>query len=297
MDNIGVDIIIVTKNRYRELLRCVKHICVNSLKPINLIIIDSSKNLNKQVKNELYVLSKESGIELKYAEIPHKGVGYSRNLGLQKVESSHFAFIDDDEYMPKFWMDRVSRLFGSKKDVQVFAGPKIPLLKNNYWHRVTRSLIEYEFNYVGSVETIPSGNSIYLTSFVKKHKVNFDERFKQCSEDQAFSYELRKHKANILFHKSIWVKHDLRRSLIPFARQWFYYGVNKCLYQRLYLGSGSLFQPSKFFISLRNFKKTFPYVGSFRNVDILPGIIFLNVVFLIGYLYSFTGLHKIIIPK
>ena len=273
MDVIGIDVVIVTKDRYRQLLKCVNHICINSLKPKNLIIVDSSKSFNRNVSNEISILAKKVGIKLRYNKIPDKGVGYSRNLGLRNVESSYFAFIDDDEYVPKFWLDRVSKLLSSKKDIQVFAGPKIPGDNKNYWHRVMRSLVEHEFNYVGNVDSIPSGNSIYLTSFIKRHRLNFDERFRQCSEDQAFSYELRKLKTNIFFDKSIWVKHDLRRELTSFVKQWFYYGVNKLLYQRLYLGGG-------------NILTTFPYIGKLGDISIWPGVAILNLAFLFGYIYA-----------
>jgi len=292
-----IDVVIVTRNRYSQLLESVGALCAGVLKPTTLIIVDASELTNKKVVDAIGDLCEKKGIRISYYKIAQKGVGYSRNVGLGAVKLPYFAFIDDDEYVPKNWLKNVTELFKKYPDIQVLAGPKIPTDRKNYWHRVWRALLEKEFGYIGPIDTLPSGNSIYLTSYIKKHSLKFDQRFKQCSEDQAFSYELRKLKTNIFFHKILWVKHDSRRDLIPFAKQWFYYGVNKYLYHRLYLGSGSLFQPSKFFMSLRNFKKTFPYIGSLPSIDILPGIIFLNIMFLVGYLYSFTGLGKIIFPK
>lgn len=288
----NIDVVIVTRERYPHLIKCVKHICLNSLKPASLIIVDSSSNYDKDTHDIIDALCKRAKIHLIYLKVPHKGVGYSRNVGLQNVDSPYFTFIDDDEYVPKFWLKRIAGVFSSRKNLHVLAGPKIPRDKNNYWHLIWRELSKNEFSYQGRVDSIPSGNSSYKTSFIKNHNLSFDERFKHCSEDQAFSYELRKKEANIYFDKIIWVKHDLRRSLIPFIKQWFYYGVNKHLYQKLYLGSGSISEASKIGRSLRNLKKTFPYLGNWRNIYFLPGVAILNTAFLVGFLYSFLGLHN-----
>ncbi len=291
MDDIEIDLVVVTKDGYPKLIKCVKHLCLNRKKPKNLIIIDSSQKPGGEFQKETAKLAEKAGIRLKYHKISHKGVGYSRNLGLRNVQSKYFAFIDDDEYAPKFWLERVARLFGTRDDIQVLAGPKIPSNGKNYWHRVWRSLSEKEFNYIGRVETIPSGNSAYRTNFLKRHNLKFDERFIQCSEDQAFSIELKKHKANILFHKGLWIKHDVRKSTTAIIKQWFYYGANKHLYQKLYLGSGSLSEPSKIWPSLVNFRRTFPYVGNLRHIETIPGLVLLNFAFLVGYLSSFVGVN------
>lgn len=293
MDKFKIDVIIVTKDRCLQLLECVKHVCANSLKPKNLIIIDSSSNFDEDSNNEILTLSKMKDIKLKYYNISHKGVGFSRNVGLQKVKSPYFSFIDDDEYAPKHWLKNISKIFKSQKNIHVLAGPKIPKDNNNYWHQIWEALLKNEFSYVGKTDTIPSGNSSYLTSFVKRHDLKFDQRFKVCSEDQAFSYELRKNNANMFFHKSVWVKHDCRRNLTPFIKQWFHYGENKHLYHQLYLGSGSIFEPSKICVTYRNFRKTFPYKANLERTRILPGVVLLNTVFLIGFSYSFCCLNKL----
>jgi len=289
MKEFDIDVVIVTQHRYSKLTRCAANIITNRLKPKNLIIIDSSSDFNRHAKNKISILSRKYKVGLKYIRVPHKGVGYSRNVGLSNVKSSYFAYIDDDEYVPKFWLEKVAKIFNVNKNIDALGGPKIPSDIGNYWHRVWIALIEKEFNYIGIIDTLPSGNSIYSTSFIKKHNLRFDQRFKQCSEDQAFSYELRRNKANIFFHKSIWVKHDVRRSIIPFIRQWFYYGVNKHLYHRLYLGSGDIFELSKVSLTLRNFIKTFPYRINMDEISVLPGAILLNITFVIGFLYSFFG--------
>ena len=286
VNNFDIDVIIVTKNRDKQLLLCIEHLCTNTINPKNLIVIDSSESVRLKTQKRIASICKHKNIFLNYCKVNPIGVGFSRNVGLGKIKSPHFAFLDDDEIAPRDWIYKISKIFKSKKDIHVLAGPKIPLLKNNYWHRVMRTLIEKEFQFVGSVETIPSGNSIYLTSFITKHKLNFDERFKQCSEDQAFSLELKKRDANIYFHREVWVKHDTRRELIPFIRQWFYYGINKYLFQMLYLGGGRIFERSKFDKNLHNFKKTFPYFGKLGNISIWPGLVILNLAFLFGYLYA-----------
>jgi glycosyltransferase involved in cell wall biosynthesis len=292
MKKFNIDVIIVTRNRYPQLVKCVGSLFAGSLRPANLIIVDGSDRLDKKIKVKIAALSRKSGIGLIYLKIPHRGVAYSRNQGMSLVRSSYFAFIDDDEYAPRRWLKNVSKLLTDKKNIDVLAGPKIPSDSKNYWHRLWRSLLEREFDYIGRVDTIPSGNSIYSTSFVKKHNLKFNETFKQCSEDQAFSWELRKIKANIFFHKDLWVRHDCRKTPEAFIRQWFYYGLNKFIYQKKYLGSGGISEPTRWTTTFINFRKTFPYSLSLSSLDILPGAVLLHFVFLAGFLYSFLNLNE-----
>src|SRR3989344_4715428 len=104
----NIDLVIVTRERYPQLINCINHILSNSIKPKRIIIVDSSSNYNKKIKDEIVNLGEKAGIILNYLKVPHQGVGCSRNIGLLNVESSYFAFVDDDEYVPKLWLRRVS---------------------------------------------------------------------------------------------------------------------------------------------------------------------------------------------
>jgi hypothetical protein len=88
------------------------------------------------------------------------------------------------------------------------------------------------------------------------------------------------------------VRHDCRKTPEAFIKQWFYYGLNKFIYQQKYLGSGSISEPTKWAATCKNFRETFPYRLNLNNLDILPGAILLHVVFLVGFLYSFLKLNE-----
>ena len=282
----NIDIIIVTRNRPVYLDTCVKHICSNTLKPKFLIIIDSSTLINHELKNTIKLATSRNGIALKYYNIPFKGVGFSRNFSLTKVKSPYFVFIDDDEYAPKQWLSHISGILKKNKKIRVLAGPKIPTDLSNYWHEVWYALSEKEHSYSGIVNTIPSGNSCYQTQLIRKYKLKFDDRFVECSEDQAFSDELRKNNITIYFSAKVWVGHDLRRSFVFFIKQWFFYGKNKFLYHKYCLGSGSLLEISKIQATMCNLFKSFSYRISLSRIQIYPGFILLNFMFLCGYIYS-----------
>jgi GT2 family glycosyltransferase len=282
-----IDVIIVTRNRYKNLLKCVKSVCLNSIKPKVLLIIDSSDVNSGRAIQIIKSLCSSNGLKLSYNKINHMGIGYSRNIGIRNVYSKYFAFLDDDEYPPKNWLKNISEIFKNDNKLIVLAGPKIPLDKHNYWHNVWRNLMEYEFNYIGFVESFPSGNSIYKTDITKNLKLKYDERFKQCSEDQAFALELKRKNIKIYFHKKIRVKHDLRRNIQSFAKQWFYYGTNKFLFHKIYMGSGNMFQIEKLSRSIYNLSKTFPYLPKTLRIKFIPGIFLANFAFILGYIIAF----------
>ena len=288
--NFDIDIVVVTKDRYRQLFKCINNLTNGSIVPSRIIVIDGSLFPKTGIELSLGKICKSKKVVLTFCFSQKRGTGIQRNIGMSLVTSRFFAFIDDDEYVPRFWLERVKDLLREKKNFSVFAGPKIPIDKSNYWHRVWRTLVENELNYRGFVDTIPSGNSIYSFGFIKKNNLKFDTRFKRCSEDQAFSLLLRNLKVKIFFDKNIWVRHDIRRDTKSFILQWYFYGVNKFRYHHLYLESGYWFELNKYGKSLMNFQSTFPYLP--KKLDLLSvfGILLLNCVFLFGYSLAFFSL-------
>lgn len=275
MNNFKIDIIVITRDRYNQLFDCIKHISNNSVKPVRVIIVDASSNFNSKAITAIHNLLNSKGINLIYLTIKQRGIGYSRNIGLKHIVSKYFAFIDDDEYLPISWIETVARIFWTNKKLHVLCGPKIPRNLHNYWNRVWTSLSSNEFDYKGVAKSIPAGNSVYLTSFIRKNELKFNYKLKFASEDLAFSKLLLRKKAIMYFDKDIWVHHDCRTTLFSFVKQWFFYGVGKNIYHKLYFKNKTL---------LRNMRSTYPYTGGWKQINTLPGLILLNIVFLFGYI-------------
>lgn len=288
-DRYEIDVIIVTKNRYKEMYKAFRSVCRNSLKPINIFVIDGSEPFNEKTKLKVSRLAHKARVNLVYIRDPRKGIGYSRGEGLLMAKSPYFVYLDDDEIAPSFWLKNIVSAFKNKKGLDVVCGPKIPRHKSNYWNKVWTSMLEEEFYYQGkAVGVITPDNSAYRTSFIRKREINYDPRLKYTCDDRAFSVLLAKNHANMYFDKNVWVKHDYRTSLGGFIKQWFYYGAGKFIYHKLYFGGGYLWNADRWRKTAQNFKSTFPYKGSLKNIEVLPGLILLNVAYLMGYLYAFV---------
>lgn len=288
-----IDVIIVTKQRYVQLRECVRCICANTVKPKRILIIDNSPAFDAAAKRTIEHICKNGRIPLLYKQIPNKGVGNARNAGLRAVRDEYFAFIDDDECVNTAWIHTLYTFFKNHPSLDVVTGPKIPKYTKNYWNQIWNALTNHEYRFEGEVDFVASGNSAYRTRFIQEHRLTYDERFLQCSEDRAFSYLLVKNNAKILFTPELTILHDTRTSLRSFARQWFYYGESMHQYHAWYLGSADVHSLRKLPQTVRNLHTTFPVAVFSRPVSLWPGFILLNASFLTGFLYSFFRMNAL----
>ncbi len=94
MDRLTADVIIVTRDRYKKLIRTVQGIVSGKLLPRQLIIIDSSDNKNLSTIYKIRSFTDKHRVQLQYSHIPNKGIAYSRNIGIRKVISKGLAQLD-----------------------------------------------------------------------------------------------------------------------------------------------------------------------------------------------------------
>jgi len=95
IDFIGFSIVIPTKDRENDLLKCIESICRQTFFPLEVLIVDDGKisEHNKElIKNVL--LKKE--ISYRYFKKNKPGVAESRNLGAKESSGDLVLFLDDD---------------------------------------------------------------------------------------------------------------------------------------------------------------------------------------------------------
>ena len=97
-----ISVVIPTRNRSELLIGCIEAILNNSIKPNQIIIIDSS-NVNNRKKTEYL----SNTIEHEFTEI--KSAAKQRNIGLSKVpfNCDYVAFLDDDVLVPKNYFSKL----------------------------------------------------------------------------------------------------------------------------------------------------------------------------------------------
>ncbi|MEO6728337.1 MAG: glycosyltransferase family 2 protein [Candidatus Dojkabacteria bacterium] len=222
----AVDVVIVTRNRPRKLLNCVRSLISNSIIPKRIVIIDSSSikdNQYQAILARIRTYCHQKKISLVYKSTNDKGIAFARNLGIGEAKSELFAFIDDDEEAPINWIESILSQF-NKENLVVLCGTNIPKYPNNYWNKIWKTVMNKMDNLEGVPSVIPTSNSSYLTSFIHDNKILFDERMKRNGEEEKFSEQIHYYKKKVLYTKKLFVYHDFRLSFAEFFIQWFSYG-------------------------------------------------------------------------
>ena len=187
-----IDICILTYKR-ENLLRSLL-ISINDMILIDvnakIIVIDNDKmGSGKKIIEEFKKISK---YEVVYDIEPEKGISNARNKALSLVTSKYVAFLDDDEFVSKKWLDILWKaLIIYKADVAF--GPVIPIcpeelpnwLKNHPYFSRTRMPSGTR------VETGGCGNVIFKFESIRYPYYKFNNKYSLSGgEDTDFFYRV-----------------------------------------------------------------------------------------------------------
>jgi glycosyltransferase involved in cell wall biosynthesis len=281
---VPIDIVIVTHNRYEKLLRCVSYILSNIWLPKTIIIIHSQPESKCKTKKIIEKLCLRVGVDIKYINIPHKGISFSRNKAISCVVSPIFGFIDDDEYPTENWIKFAYSFFVKNKKIHVLTGPKIATNKFGYWGRIWYEIYRSSFEFIGQVDFVTSGNSFFRTEFIKENNISFDNDFATSSEDRVFSFFLQKKKAKMIFHKNLIEYHDFRDTSRGLFLQWYGYGKSMAIYKYKYVYKSKL----KVFQSLKELLQGFHLLK--KNWFLILPIMMIDFAFMIGFIGSLINI-------
>lgn len=180
MSNPKVSIILPTYNVELYVQECILSLINQSFNEIEIIVIlDGSKDNSENIVNELSKLD-ERIIIIKQE---NRGVGISRNRGIEIAKGDYILFVDPDDYLHK---DMVKKLYNVavKNDCDIvqcnyIIDKNANLIKNNYniipnkilkkeeiQNEIKNKLIE------GSLSTYV-WDKMYKKSFLKEYKIEF----------------------------------------------------------------------------------------------------------------------------
>jgi len=112
-----------TKERYKDVLRCIESVRHQSLKPYEiLLILDPVKSLVEYYKN---IVPKDVRV------VVSDGFGLSkaRNKGVFEAKGDIIAFIDDDAWADDLWLEKIVENY-SDEGVYGVGGKIIPVFEN-----------------------------------------------------------------------------------------------------------------------------------------------------------------------
>ena len=110
-----ISVIIPTKNRFLDIIECIKSILVQTLLPDEIIIVDSSDT--QQLNSKIKEFKSE---KTKFAYIHTKpGVNYQRNIGIERSCGDIVFILDDDTVLEKNFIKEIVNIFKEDEERKV----------------------------------------------------------------------------------------------------------------------------------------------------------------------------------
>lgn len=146
-----VSIIIPTYNRASILRETIINVLQQEFLDFELIIIDDGSNDHTKE-----IVRSFEDKRIKYLFKEKRGVSSARNLGIIVANGEYIAFLDDDDYWPKDYLEKMIKALNSNQDFEVAyciikkvgKDGKIILEGNKHKHQsgfVTNSLFLHKF--------------------------------------------------------------------------------------------------------------------------------------------------------
>lgn len=101
-----VSVIVPVYNTGKYLRRCLDSLVMQTLKDIEIIVInDCSPDNSKEILKE-YEKKYKDKIKV-FHNKTNKGIGYNRNLGIEKASGKYIGFVDSDDYIDKGFYEKM----------------------------------------------------------------------------------------------------------------------------------------------------------------------------------------------
>lgn len=206
-----VSVVVVTKDRQQDLLRCLKSISLSTYKPVELIVVDNgSKRSEEDLVKKLYPQSKFKRSE------QNIGAAAGRNLGIELAKGDYLLFVDDDAFVDKEMIAELVKILETEREVgivqpKIYEFEKKDVLQglgcdvNLITGMVSSKGIREKDT--GQYDRIVELQSVGCIWMVKREVIerigNYDEVYFIPWEDTDFSFRVRRAGFKILFvHKA-----------------------------------------------------------------------------------------------
>ena len=203
-DNILVSVIVPVYNTGNKLLNCIKSIVDNTLKDIEVIIVDDgSDSKTASLCDSCMHLSSV----VKVYHIENKGVSGARNFGINKANGIYTTFVDSDDILHKDALEVMYKTITEEKSDIVVCGHRELLTNGKEVCRFNTKVKEQWIDEDVLIEFF-KGNKmgwnvwgkLYKTSIIKD--ICFPIKYK-VAEDMFFLYKVCKVTKKIVYYDVI----------------------------------------------------------------------------------------------
>lgn len=245
-----VSIIVPVYNVEKYLSRCMDSLLNQTLKDIEIILVDDESPDNCPAMCDKYALQDN---RVKVVHKKNQGLGFARNSGLEISTGEYVAFVDSDDYVD---VNMYETLYNFAKDNDnadsVSCGLRLQTGANRYINvvdcmqpvvyenkqeisEVILDMIASEPNYVKERKReLSACTSIFKTQIINKYNIRFTSEREYGSEDFLFKVDFWKFSTLIVFVPDIFYHYCLNTSSLTQTFQPEKYVRYKKLYELLY---------------------------------------------------------------
>lgn len=256
-----ISVVIATRNRSRQLKRCLLGFQKQKILPDEIIIIDNGSKDDTRVVVKAY----SEFLPLRYFFESKIGIPYARNQGLKQAKGDIIAFTDDDCIVCSTWVKEIKKAFKNMPLASAVLGKSIEktrsifnsvsefLFKEGFFYAfLNRKTQELKFG-----EVVDTKNAAFLRKVLFKNRISFDERYARFGsgrcEDMDFGRVVKLARGRIYYWPQMLVFHfSLDNSL-------------KILYKKFLTGRA---------INLLNQKDAYPIYTKGKKVKEMVKIVF-----------------------
>jgi len=203
--------------------KCVKKCLKLNYKDFEIILLPDFK-FNKKFNKKVRVI-----------ETGKVKPSVKRNIGVKEAKGSIIAFIDDDAYPKKDWVNKALKYL-KKDEVGIVGGPNLTPRDSSLLEKASGDIfssflgaggfaLRYSAKKFKEVNELPSCNL-----FVKKELFNKTKGFDTSlltAEDAKLCFQIKKLGKKVIYAPDVVVYHHRRRLFYPHLRQVFIYGRDK----------------------------------------------------------------------
>jgi glycosyltransferase involved in cell wall biosynthesis len=224
-------IAIITKNRPKELQKCLTSILRQDYAGFEVLVLDNDpRQTAKKLCDEL---SKNQAVPIRYVSHPVPGYSSARNAALRECRTRYLGFVDDDCILVSDWADCGIKTIKEKQSAFV-VGKSVDLFQRNIFVQVhgyiyKKWMPDYYDKQTGEIShfRLDTKNLILDMEILRRLSIFFDERFNRYGgEDVDFGLELKKRDIKGHFSEKMLLYHRGKLNYKAFVRKAFNYGYN-----------------------------------------------------------------------
>ena len=232
-------IIIPVKEINQYIIDFVPLILKQSYKKFEIIILpnDFPKKIPETLKNK----------KIKIIPSGAGGPAMKRDLGAEKSKGDILAFIDDDAYPSRDWLEKAEKEFNNDS-VSAIGGPNLTPEKSNFFQKVSGDVLasylvsagesgRYKIGKRKEIDDFPSCNLLIRKKVFKKVG-GFDTGF-WPGEDTKLCLDIKEQGGKIIYSPEVIVYHHRRKTFKEYLKQIFSYAKHRGYFAKKYPGNSA----------------------------------------------------------